>query len=365
MTILLFVVILVLLILVHEFGHFIAAKFFGVRVDEFGIGFPPKLFGKKFGETEYTINVFPVGGFVKIYGEDLETEKTSPDFKRSFVAQKKYKQAIILTAGIFGNVLFAWLLFWVGFSIGMPLAIDDTTGGTITDRKVLVLQTLPDSPAMRAGLLPNDQLIRIADASGKSAEGDADLMTSFIREHTDKEILITYRRGGEDKTATATPKTGVKSEDSTDGAIGIALGEAGTVSYPMHQAAVEAARFTVQMCYYVAVGIISLLVGLFTWSADLSTVSGPVGIAGLVGEASALGIGHLIAFTALISINLALVNLIPFPALDGGRLLFVGIEAITRRPMPARAAQIMNIVGFVLLILLMIIVTVGDIGRLL
>lgn len=364
MTIILFIVILVILILVHEFGHFIAAKWFGVRVDEFGIGFPPRIFGKTYGETEYTVNVFPVGGFVKIYGEDLETAQNDPDFSRSFVAQKKYKQAIILIAGIFCNILFAWLLFTIGFMAGMPLGIDENTRGTISDRAVLILGTLPDSPAEKAGLAANDELVRVENARGQKAEGDAESMTTFIHENTGAMLTIFYTRDGEERSATATPITGIATSDSERGAIGIALGETGTVSFPWYQAPFEALRFTARMCMLVTVGIGTLFFGLFTFTADLSTVSGPVGIAGLVGQASALGFIHVLTFTALISINLALVNLIPFPALDGGRLLFVGIEAITRRPIPGRVAQIMNIIGFALLILLMIVVTIGDIGRL-
>lgn len=366
MTILLFIAILVVLILVHEFGHFIAAKRAGVRVDEFGIGFPPRAWGIKWGETLYSINWLPLGGFVKIFGEDLEeASKAGDDAPRSFSTQKKYVQAIILSAGVLGNILFAWVLFSVGLMVGLPLGVDENTKGTITDRKVLVIETLPDSPAALAGLLPGDQIISVTDGESSVNESNSDLITSFISARKDQALTLEYKRAGEIETTEATPSTAVDGADSEKAIIGVRLGESAIVRQLPHQAVVTGTFMTIDMIYLVVAGLGTLIVGAVTGGADLAAISGPVGIAGLVGEASALGIPYLISFTALISVNLAVINLFPFPALDGGRLLFVGIEAIRRKPIRPGVAQTLNIIGFSLLILLMILVTINDIHKLL
>lgn len=261
MEILIFVAVLVALIVVHEFGHFVVAKWSGMRVDEFGLGYPPRAMTiAKIGETEYTLNWLPFGGFVKIYGENNEQGAVADS--RSFTARPRILQALVLIAGITMNLLFAWIIF---------------SGLLMTPHWV-------GSNEMSNGL-------RLVPALVKGAEITAHATTA------------------------------------------------------------------------VAVGLGHFFYGVFTLSADLSQVSGPVGIAGVVGNASLQGWSSLLSLTAIISINLALINLIPIPALDGGRLLFVIIESIIRKPIKASIAQALNGIGFVFLILLMLVVTAHDIFK--
>jgi regulator of sigma E protease len=163
MAILIFIIILLVLVLVHESGHFFVAKKFGIRVDEFGFGFPPKLFGRKYGETEYTLNLLPLGGFVKIYGENPDEENTTgADASRSFVNKPKWQQALVLFAGIFANFLLAWLLFSIGFMSGLPTSVgSEPTGYKLSNVNLVVMSVSPKSPAQLAGLKTGDKIISI------------------------------------------------------------------------------------------------------------------------------------------------------------------------------------------------------------
>ena len=357
--------VLAVLIFVHELGHFLAAKKFGIRVDEFGIGFPPKMFGKKYGETEYTFNWLPIGGFVRIFGETPDEDSIDgPDASRSFVNKPKWQQAIVLIAGVTFNVIFAWLLFWGAFMVGMPTAVDEDEVDTVRDVKLLVLQTLPDSPADVAGLKGSDQITRVMSETGEFAEAlTPDAVSAFIASHGGQELSFDVIRGGEETTIGITPEVGVIDADPERAAAGFNMTLAGIQQLPIHLAAVEATTMTWNMLVSVTVGIGSFLWQAVTFTADFTQVAGPVGIVGLVGDASALGFAYLVTFTAFISLNLAVINMLPFPALDGGRLLFVLIEKIKGSPINPKVANKVNLIGFALLILLMIAVTYNDIIR--
>lgn len=362
MSILIFLVILMLLILVHEFGHFIVAKKSGMRVDEFGIGFPPKLFGKKVGETEYSVNALPFGGFVRIFGENPGEEVGAGDEARSFTKKSKFLQAAVLVAGVGFNVLFAWVLFSIGFMIGMPTTLSEETEGQAQNVRLVVTSVLPDSPAGSAGLMAGDE-VRSLTASGETIENPT-LSETLEMIDTEEEIAVTYDRGDTVGTATVTPVRGLISDAPGREAIGVSLGMVGELALAPHVALVEGAQFTYDMLSAVTVGIVSFFANAITFNADFSQVTGPVGIVGLVGSVSELGLIYLLSFTAFISLNLAVINLLPFPALDGGRLLFVIIEAIKGSPIKPVVANALNTVGFALLILLMLVVTYNDIVRL-
>src|SRR6185369_5273376 len=166
MNILLFIIILLVLVIVHEAGHFFTAKSFGIRVDEFGFGFPPKLFGIKKGETEYTVNLLPIGGFVKIFGENPDDENTNgPDAARSFVHKAKWKQALVLVAGVVMNFLLAWFLFSVGFMSGLPTSVSATSEGyKVYDVHTTIISISPKSPAEAAGLKSGDKIFSVRNS---------------------------------------------------------------------------------------------------------------------------------------------------------------------------------------------------------
>ncbi|MCA9363787.1 site-2 protease family protein [Candidatus Kaiserbacteria bacterium] len=367
MAILVFLLILFVLVLVHEWGHFIVAKKSGIRVDEFGIGFPPKLFGVRKGETEYTLNLLPIGGFVRIYGENAEDAvmdaKEGKDISRSFVAKGKWQQAAVLVAGVTMNILFAWLLFAVALGVGMKTVVEESAA---TDSAVMIVtDVLHQSPAEAAGLTPGAEIIAVSVGEAALTTVTPTAFSAFIGAHGNEEVMLTYRAGGETHTTTVIPTQGIITDAPTQTAIGTRLVLTEVVSQSFMNAIIESAVLTATSLRDIIVGLGSLLADALHHEADFSQIAGPVGIVGLVGEASAFGLASLLMFTAFISLNLAVINLLPFPALDGGRLLFVAIEAIKGSPINPVWAARLNIIGFFILILLMVAVTYNDIIRML
>jgi regulator of sigma E protease len=363
MSIIIFILVLVALIVVHELGHFFAAKWAGMRVDEFGIGYPPKAwtFWRHKG-TEYTLNWLPFGGFVKIFGED-ESAEGGAKATDSFVSKPHWVQALVLIAGIAMNLAFAWVLLSFTLSIGLPRALTDAEIPLAPDAALAVARVVEGSPAFDAGLKEGD-IIRSATYEDATFTGaDADAFTSFIAQSKGEEVVLSVERAGTAVELTALPETLVVPTDPDRLALGIGIGAVGTVKVAWWQAPIEGAVLTWNVTQQVAVGLVHFFGGLLTFSADLAQVSGPIGIAGAVGTASDTGIASLLSLMAVISINLALINIIPIPALDGGRLLFVIIEAITRKPIPNGLANTLNTGGFALLILLMLVVTASDLWK--
>jgi len=362
MSIIIFLIVLAALVFVHELGHFLAAKKSGIRVDEFGLGFPPKLWSKKVGETEYSLNLIPFGGFVKIFGENPDEESISgPESARSFVNKPRPIQAIVLVAGIVFNFLFAWLLISFSFMIGVAASFADYSqyASRIENVALTVTHVSPQSPAEAAGIKAGDAITRVNDLTGEELTVEA--VQDVISQSAGAPIELEYARKEETFSKIIEAKEGVV-EDKL--AIGIGMDRAGILSLPIHLALWEGGKLTIYMIKAVAVGLYDFIMSAFVGDADFSDVSGPVGIVGLVGDATRLGFTYLLMFTAIISINLGVINLVPFPALDGGRLLFVLIESIKRGPINPRIANTINAVGFALLLLLMFVVTYKDITKL-
>ncbi len=363
MNILIFAVILAVLILVHEFGHFIVAKKSGIRVDEFGIGFPPKLYGKKFGETEYTINAIPFGGFVKIFGEDPEeVAKNGAESKKSFSHKPKLIQVAVLSAGVFFNLLFAWVLITSGFLIGLPSsASDQLSAGAVSNASLTVVEVMKDSPAKLAGMQTGDKILSLSYQNQTISKVTTEVFQKFVDEHGAQEISILLKRGSEEKSVTVIPKKGIVDGKS---AIGIGMDMVGTMKLPLHRAIYEGGKLTIIYTGETFKGLYDLLISAFRGKADMSSVSGPVGIVKIVGDASQLGVTYLISLTALISINLAVINILPIPALDGGRVFFILIEAIKRSPIKAKTANLAHSIGFLALIGLIAVITFHDVWTL-
>jgi len=334
-----------------------------MRVDEFGVGFPPKLYGVKRGETEYTINLFPVGGFVKIYGEDADAEVSTGDFARSFTGKSRWAQAAVLVAGVSMNILFAWFLFSGAFMIGVPSAINDSDVSATS--KLVITSVVAGSPADRASLQGGATIQSIQSGDSVLEKLTPSSFSDFIAAHGGQEVTIAYSRGDEMLITTIVPETGVIADAPERAALGVALTLTDVVQRPFFTAIGDGFVHTFAGMRDITVGIFALLKDAVMFKADLTNVAGPIGIVSLVGDASAFGFTTLLMFTAFISLNLAVINLLPFPALDGGRLLFVIIEAVKGGAIPARYTQILNTVGFVMLIILMIAVTWNDIARLL
>ena len=378
MSVIYFVIILAALIIVHEFGHFIVAKAVGMRVDEFGIGFPPRARRMwQNGETEYTLNWLPIGGFVKIFGEDNEDNNEQEangndetfgqhtdqgvDEHRKFTSKPRHKQALVLVAGVVFNIVFAWLLISVGFMVGLPTPVDRAPEGQVTDPQLTITSVAADSPSAEAGLHTGDHLVQVTANGDTLRNPTSDSLRQFVRSHPDTPLAVTINRG--DKTFSRTIEA-TKGIVEGHEAIGVTSNRIGILQLAPHRALWQGFLTTGEVTNAVVVGFGNLVYRALTGVADYSQVAGPVGIAELVGDASMLGWVYLLQFTAFISINLAVINLVPIPALDGGRLLFVAIEAIRRKPIDPRVAGTLNAAGFALLIILMIAVTYNDILRL-
>ncbi len=366
MNIIIFFVILLILVLVHEFGHFYSAKKFGIRVDEFGFGFPPKIFSIKKGETEYSFNALPFGGFVKIFGENPDDENTNgPDRDRSFVHKAKWKQAIVLFAGVFANFILAWFLISFGFLSGFPTSVgSEPKNYTLQDIHLVVVSVSPKSPAEFAGLKSGDKITLVSSNNRNDVVQDItpENLKSFILSHPNKKIEIGYLRGN-DKTMNLTEVTPL-SNDFGRPTIGISMDTIGIAKLPFFLSFWEGMKLTLNVTKNTAIGLYSLIIDGLRGKGSLANIAGPVGIVGIVGDAYKLGFSYLLSFTALISINLAIINLLPFPALDGGRLFFLLIEKIKGSRINPKVANITNMVGFAILIGLMLLVTYNDVVKL-
>ncbi len=364
MSILIFLVILLVLVVSHEFGHFIVAKRSGIRVDEFSFGFPPKLFGIKKGETSYNFNALPFGGYVKIFGENPDADSmTGPDSSRSFVNKPKRIQAAVLFAGVAMNFLVAWLLLSIGFMSGLPTSVGSAPTGSIIENQALTITSvLGDSPAEKAGLKIGDKITLMKTSNDVTETPSAETVRYFVRKHSSEPITMSYTRGPDSMEATITP-----AKDIVDGApgIGISMDIIGTLKLPVHKALFEGLRLSSNLVVATVHGFYTLIHDGLTGNGDISAITGPVGIVGVVGDAAQFGFIYILSFTALISINLAVINLIPFPALDGGRLLFLLIEKIKGSRIKPVVANTLNIIGFGLLMLLMVVITYHDIVKLL
>lgn len=363
MSVIIFFLVLFILILVHEWGHFIAAKKTGMRVDEFGIGFPPKLFGIKKGETEYTFNSLPIGGFVKIFGENPDSleESDKNDISRAFGSRPLWAQAVVLVAGVTMNVIFAWFLFFVTFIIGVPTMVDEKVASS--DASLYISSVLPNGPL--SGKIPaGSQVTGLASQGDELTDLSPITFTQFIQGHSNQEIDISFHYQNEDAKVTVKPVIGLIPAAEEKAAVGVSLAMVETQSMSVFEAVPAAITATYSGLINITVGLFTLLAQSIQGTADFSQVAGPIGIVGLVGDAAAFGVSALLTFTAMISLNLAVINMLPIPALDGGRLLFVAIEAVLRRPVNPIWMGRVNLVGFALLMLLMVVVTYNDIARL-
>lgn len=359
MTIIVFIIVLAILILVHEAGHFFAAKWSGMRVDEFGLGFPPRAFGytPDGSETTYSLNWLPFGGFVQIFGENLEAvDDDHPDKDRAFSQQSVGKQALVLVAGVLMNILLAYLLLSLSFMIGKTVLQEK--GEELSNSRVVVTRTLPESPADEAGLGSGSQLLRVS-AGTTTLSNEAITPTSvqnLVQTATSTPVVVTTRLGEKTTTATITPDV------ATSGPrIGVVMAQVGTLTVGPKEAFVRGAQTTVNLTVRTVAGFYNLIRSALTGDGSLQQVSGPVGIADLVGDAADRGTAPLFSFVALISINLAILNLLPFPALDGGRIVFVLWEVVSGRRVPPQVSKWANGVGLALLLLFMIIITYKDI----
>lgn len=323
------ILIFCLLIFVHELGHFISAKAVGIRVNEFALGMGPQLLHFKRGETEYSLRAFPIGGYCKMEGEDEESNDASAFNNKAFPAK-----ALVVVAGSVMNLILAILILSaVLFAVGMPT-------NTIKELS-------PDLPAVKAGMLPGDKIVQIEDQVIREWND----ITGTIGNSKDATLTVVAERGGEKLTFEVDV---VKAEDGRR-IIGI------TPDYAKSPG--KALLYGTQSTVEMGVKMVEIIGQLITGEVSTDNLTGPVGIVYMVGDTAKLGWIYLAQLTALISLNLAIVNMLPFPALDGGRLLFLIIRIFTGKTISDETEGKIHFVGLMLLFGLMIYITFQDVGR--
>ncbi len=354
MGIVVFILILALLVLVHEFGHFLMAKKTGVRVEEFGIGFPPRLFGIRRGETLYSINAVPIGGFVKLYGEEYQetTGQKTLQKTRTFVYKKPWQKSLIVIAGVIGNFLLGWVLISYLFTQGIPAPVN----------YVIVEQVVNDSPAAAAGIRQNDRIYRLQVENKNYGVTSANDLINLTKKYAGQKISLFIERGNEKKQVIVSPRA---NPPVGQGPLGIAITSFVEKKYVWYQAPFYGLVEAVSITKTIVVEITRALTGLVTLHKPSVEVTGPIGIANYTGQAIKFGKNAVLELIALLSLNLAIVNILPFPALDGGRLVFVIYEWVTKRRVNQTVERYINLAGFLILITLAVLISVNDLARLL
>lgn len=352
LAILVFIFILGLLVFVHELGHFVMAKRAGMRVEEFGFGFPPRLFGIRRGETIYSINWIPLGGFVKITGEDGGPS----DDPRAFSNKSLGRRFGVLVAGVLMNFLLAWFLMFLSFlTIGVPTEITpelDLSRARLSEIEISVIAVQKDTPASVAGFKSGDVILGIDGLKFETIED----MIEYAKSKAGTPVLYELKRGKEIFTRQVVPR---QNPPPDSGPVGFAPAKIAIVKYPLAQAL----PYSWNVFLGRTVGILgafgALIKSLFTSGQLIEGISGPVGIAVLAKDFTVLGWPYLMQFAAILSLNLGIINSVPFPALDGGRILFLVVEKI-RGARLVKVERVANTAGFLLLLLFLFIVTIGD-----
>lgn len=354
-----------LLILGHEAGHFFAAKMFGIKVDEFGFGFPPRIAAKKIGDTEYSINWLPFGGFVRIAGERGEfavidgedgsgaeavatmgpvspmADTVAPvDEKRIFYSQPAWKKAIIVLAGVITNFILGWLFISIVLMVGVP-------------QTLVIAGTQPGSPAASAGFQAGDIV---------KGYTDSQKFIDFVNGNKGTPITVAVVRNNKELSFSVTPRAVTS---PSEGAIGVELQQGGAAQENFFAALRDGLVDAGVVSWLTIMAFGDLVRQIFAHASIPADVVGPVGIFSLAEETGHIGLAYLLQFIGIISLNLMVVNLIPFPALDGGRFFVILIEKLKRSPLSFKVEAWVNGIGFALLLLLMIVLTVRDIGGLL
>jgi regulator of sigma E protease len=373
MFIIVFILTILILVVIHELGHFFAAKFFGIKVLEFGFGIPPKAWGKKWGETLISLNWLPFGGFVRLLGED-DTDKEALENKRSFASQKPWKKIIVVIAGVVMNLLLAWLIYYVvlslqNFQTKVPLLTNHKfVGVEQTNEKIVVIgDVAPDSPAQKAGLERGD---RITSINGEAVSSSEQLINK-TRDHAGQVIKLVLEdvQTKEQRTIEVTPRV---DPPAGQGALGVALGSFNVANLEYKTPLQKAFSGPIHG-YNLAIYSFDVLGNTLKTAInnkDLKPVSqnvaGPVGITSIVKDilSSKNPLLPYLDFMAALSLNLAVINILPFPGLDGGRLFFLIIEAITHKKTPAVIEKYVHTVGLALLIGLILLITASDIRKL-
>lgn len=347
-SILIFLIILSILILVHELGHFIMARRAGIWVEEFGIGLPPRIIGKKMGETLYSLNLLPFGGFVRLHGENTKEGVTKP--KRAFINKNKITRSTVVIAGVVANFILAILAFSVVYSVsGIPREADI----------VKIVQVANGSPAADAGISVDD-IVKSVDGNEVKSTGQ---FVNLIEERKGDTVLLSIDNGLAIRELSINPRS---DPPEGQGPIGVTVTATEIYFPPWWQRPFIGIYYGFREALFwgstVILGFVKIFRDLLSGSAP-KEIAGPVGIFAITSQAVQFGTLTLINFLGILSVNLAILNIMPFPALDGGRLFFIGIETLFGRRIVPKVEAAIHTVGMVILILLLIAITAHDIQR--
>jgi len=367
-TILAFLAVLVVLVLVHELGHFIAAKRAGITVQEFGVGFPPRITSVVWRGTRYSLNWIPLGGFVRMLGEDGDVEAAkmrSSGFSEaavdkamagSFTRKPIWIRVAVLLAGVLMNFVLAGVLF----SIALAMPVPEGHG------PLQVTSIQADSPAATAGMQAGDEILA---ADGQTFEVSRDL-TAYVRSHAGQDVVLTVRRAGSDLSVVVRPRDLTPAEEAQGlGAVGFTYTPAriedvpSTITGPLDAVASGFGEAT-NMAVQIPGGLADAVGGLLGLSSTPPSAVGPIGIAEETGRVLQAPLVSQLIFVGILSINLAVLNVLPFPPLDGGRIAVVVIEGLRRRRLPAEREALIYLTGFMVLIFLVILISIQDVQRL-
>ncbi len=348
-TVFSFVIVLGVLIFFHELGHFLVARLFGVGVEKFSLGFGPKLIGKKIGRTNYILSAIPLGGYVKMVGEDPRADIDPADIPVSFTHKHVFKRILIVAAGPFFNFVLAIIIFFGIFQISGAFLLKSSIG-----------EVKEDSPASRAGLQKDDLIISIDGSAIESWEE----MARVIAGSKGRRIALSVRRGESIVAADITPELvttkNLFGDDIERYVIGItASGDVFSKDLTLFQAFSESIIQTYNISKLVVISVVKLIQG----KISVKTLGGPIMIAEMAGQQAKQGAANFVFFIALLSVNLGILNILPIPVLDGGHLVFFFIEAVTGHPVSIRIREIAQQAGIFILILLMVFVFYNDITR--
>lgn len=351
LTAILFIGLLLALVLVHEWGHFMAAKKAGCAVEEFGFGFPPRLFSFRWHDTSYSFNLLPIGGFVKIEGENMDEEQPK---LTSFASKSAPWRILILAAGVIMNMALAVVLLTVQSGLGSPSVVTQDNAGSLTDLHTYILEIAPNSPAAEADIQAFDRILSIEGQDNPLIED----VQRITREHRGQDVTIEIERAGQHVTKEVAAR---ENPPEGEGSLGVSLAATGLQKTSWWKAPLLGIERTWHMTAAIVKGFITIIAQVFQGQSVGGTVTGPIGIAMYTNQAAKLGPSYFLEFAAMISINLALINILPLPALDGGRILFVLIELIFRKRVSGNIESWAHTAGFALLIVLMILITLKDV----
>lgn len=345
-----FLVVVSVIILAHEAGHFFVARLFGVGIEEFALGFPPRITSVATKRTRYAINSIPLGGYVRLQGEELDAQPKKGDFS----TKSWYARAAIVVAGIGSNIILAFIILSITYLVGFTGTTAELNNhAKIKDPRVGIIEVLSDSHAQKAGVTAGDTLLAINDTTVLHPDDVMRLletsMTTNLRLRTAQqtEYVVTIERLNEEEK------------------IGIGYAGVARVSYPPYWAAYEGVKSTALLTKNISIGFYNLFRKLVVEQKVAAELSGPIGIAYITKDILAISPFYLLQFTAILSVNIALLNLLPIPGLDGGKFLFLLVELIKRKPVAKATEARVQQFGFLLLLLIVIATTYRDIVHIL